>query len=311
MQSKFDLIIISDCVLDIYYRIDSLPISMEEAVNADNVRFYPGGACTVAILASRLGLKVGVIDKLGSDCFSSILLRELQAAGVNTEMIKLEEGEVTAVSNNIYDKRGRHAFLGFSGAGKMLKEDEIKNIDSTRAIFFDGYNLDGMSPASEAITNTAIAAHNSSKKIFFDPGPRLSNKARDLIEISDFVFFNKRELRMYTGKNYEDSILELKNKKSTFIIKEGASGSTCVSNGQVFHAKGFRVKNPEHTIGAGDAFDATFIALLLNGIDIKKACIYSNLMVSLKLKASSLSELPSLSSLINMAEKLSTTKHGA
>ncbi len=311
MQSKFDLIVISDCVLDIYYRIDSLPIKIEEAVHSDKVRFYPGGACTVAILASRLGLRVGIIDKLGTDCFSSILLRELQAAGVNTEMIRLEEGAVTAVSNNIYDKRGRHAFLGFSGAGEMLSEDEIENIDSTRAIFFDGYNLDGMTSASKAITKAAIVAHNNLKMIFFDPGPRLSGKANGLIEISDTVFFNKSELLMYTGKNYEDSISELKSKKSTFVIKEGASGSTCVSNGQVFHAKGFRVKNPEHTIGAGDAFDATFIALLLNGIDIKKACIYSNLMASLKLKASSLSELPSLSSLINMAEKLSTTKHGA
>ena len=73
MSQKVDLLVLSDCVLDAYYRIERLPVKAEEAVASEEPYFYPGGACNVAIVARKLSLKVAAIDKLGRDCFSQIL----------------------------------------------------------------------------------------------------------------------------------------------------------------------------------------------------------------------------------------------
>ncbi len=124
-----------------------------------------------------------------------------------------------------------------------------------------------------------------------------------LVELSDTVFFNKEELLSYTGKDFRDSVRELINQRRTYIIKEGAAGSTCISNGIVLHSKAFRVDGFEHTIGAGDVFDATFISFTIKGTDIRKACAYANLMAAIKLKSSALSKLPSMDLLIKMGEE--------
>ncbi|MCL4344021.1 MAG: carbohydrate kinase family protein [Nitrososphaerota archaeon] len=304
MQHKFDLLVVSDCVLDLYYRVDSLPVRVNDAIEADKTWFSPGGACTVAIVASRLGLRVGVIDRLGNDCFSSILIRELQANKVYTEMLKIDERYNTSISNNIFDRNRRHAFLGYAGAGAMLDENDVTDVSSARAIFFDGYNLKKTIPASRAIINAAMIASRNLASVFFDPGPRKTSMTNNLVTFSDTVFFNKKELLSYTRKNYRESKADLIDQRRTYVIKEGATGSTCISEGKVYHAKAFRINGFEHTIGAGDVFDATYIALTMQGVGIKKACLYANLMASIKLKSGTINDLPSLGLLIKMGKEL-------
>ncbi|MEM0097619.1 MAG: carbohydrate kinase family protein [Conexivisphaerales archaeon] len=303
MRRQFDLIVVSDCVLDVYYRVNSLPIRKEDAIAADKMWFSPGGACTIAIVAGRLGLRVGVIDRLGRDCFSSILIRELDANGVDTKMIKIDEHENTSISNNIFDKNGGHAFFGYAGAGAMLSIKDVASVTSAKAIFFDGYNLKETISASQAIMSAATIASQNSIRVFFDPGPRKTSMVDKLITFSDTVFFNKRELLSYTRKSYRNSIEELINQRRTYIIKEGKAGSTCISKGSIYHTEAFRVNGYEHTIGAGDVFDATYIALIMKGNDIRKACEYANLMASIKLKSSTLSDLPSLDLLIKIGKE--------
>lgn len=69
----FDLIVVSDCVLDIYYIVDKLPIGGAggDFVVSRRTALSPGGACATALLARRLGgLEVAVIDEVGDDPFS-------------------------------------------------------------------------------------------------------------------------------------------------------------------------------------------------------------------------------------------------
>ena len=84
----FDLLVVSDCVLDLYYRVKYLPIRVNDVALTSEPVPSPGGACNVAVVASKLGLKVAVVDALGDDYAAELLMRMLNEAGVYTGLIR-------------------------------------------------------------------------------------------------------------------------------------------------------------------------------------------------------------------------------
>lgn len=306
MQAKRDLIVLSDCVLDAYYKIESLPLKPEQALASEEPFYYPGGACNVAIVARKLGLDVAVIDKLGKDCFSQILLNVLEQEKIGIKVI-FDSEHPTSISNNIFDKKMKHAFIGFSGAGAYLKEDEINEelLLSSRAVFFDGYNLNEKYPAYMAINKAVQKAKSESKFIFFDPGPRRVDKIKQFIELSNVVFFNKNEMLLHLGRDYKSSVEELKNdRKRIYVVKLGARGSICIYDGKIKHIKAVKPKKVIHTIGAGDVYDATFIAFYLKGYSPAVACTLASAMAALKLGAKHVGELPELKGFLKIVKRM-------
>jgi len=306
MSQNIDLLILSDCVLDAYYSIESLPVKADEAVASEEPYFYPGGGCNVAIVASKLGLRVAVVDRLGKDCFSQILVKELEKEGVKTDMLRFDVRHYTSVSNNVFDRKGRHAFIGYAGAGAYLSYDDVERaIVSSKAVFFDGYNLDPRFPAYRAIKNAVEKAKGESKQVFFDPGPRKVEDIKSFIRASSTVFFNKKEMLMHIGDSYRNSIKKLKKDvERSYVIKLGKRGSLCIYDGKTVRIKAIRPEKVIHTIGAGDAFDATFIAFTLKGYSKSVSCMYASLMASLKLGTKHVGELPGLERFLKMAEMM-------
>jgi len=306
MSQNIDLLVISDCVLDAYYRIESLPVRAEEAAASEEPYFYPGGACNVAIVASKLGLRVAVVDKLGKDCFSQILVKALEKEGVETEMLRFDERHYTSVSNNVFDRKGKHAFIGYAGAGAYLSYDDVEGaVARAKAVFFDGYNLDPGFPAYSAIKNAVEKAKRESRQVFFDPGPRKVEDIKSFLRASSTVFFNKKEMLMHIGGSFRSSIEELKkDRERSYVIKLGGRGSLCVNDGKTVRVKAIKPEKIIHTIGAGDAFDATFIAFTLKGYSPSVSCKYASLMASIKLGAKHVGELPGLERFLKIAETM-------
>ncbi|MGC9211694.1 MAG: carbohydrate kinase family protein [Nitrososphaeria archaeon] len=304
MSQRYDLLILSDCVLDVYYRIESLPVKPEQASESEEPYFYPGGACNVAIVARKLGLRVSVVDRLGNDCLSKILVNELERNGIDLKIV-FDSTHLTSLSNNIFDSKGRHAFIGYSGAGAYLDESEIDEeaLLSSRAVFFDGYTLNDKYPSYRAIKRALKIAKDASKTIFFDPGPRRVKGIEEFIEYSSVVFFNRDEMQAHVGRGFRESLEELKrDEKRVYVVKLGANGSLCVYGGRVTRIRAVKPRKMIHTIGAGDAFDATFIAFYLRGYSPEVACMYSSVMASLKLETMHAGELPGLKDFLKISE---------
>ncbi len=306
MSQRYDLLVLSDCVLDAYYRIESLPVKPEQASESEEPYFYPGGACNVAIVARKLGLRVAVMDRLGNDCLSKILLNELERNGIDLKVV-FDSRHLTSLSNNVFDSKGRHAFIGYSGAGAYLDEGEIDEevLLSSGAVFFDGYSLNDKYPSYRAIKHAVKIANDASKTIFFDPGPRRVKGIKEFIESSNVVFFNRDEMQSHVGRGFRESLEELKrDEKRVYVIKLGANGSLCVYGGKITRIKAVKPRRIIHTISAGDAFDATFIAFYLRGYSPQIACMYSSVMASLKLETKHVGQLPELDEFLKIAERL-------
>ena len=297
----FDLLVVSDCVLDVYYRVKKLPIRAYDLVVTNEPVLSPGGACNAAIIASKLGLKVAVIDKLGDDPFSTLLINMLEKAGVYTGFLKRMSNSHTTVSNNIIDEQGRHAFLGYVGAGAYLTPSDIDEqvIKSSKAIFVSGFNAAYSNSVKETITRIIKASIDNGIIVFLDPGPA-AGYIRELVtflKTSGILLLNGKEAKALYGLSLKDTVKVMRMSGGHFIIKLGSRGALLISNGKSRRCPTREVKHALTTIGAGDAFDAAYIAGVLKGLSNYGACMLANYVASLKLSVLSPMDMPNMSNL--------------
>lgn len=298
----FDLLVVSDCVLDIYYRVRRLPIRAYDLVVTSEPILSPGGACNVAVIASKLGLKVAVIDKLGNDPFSIPLVKMLENVGVYTGFLKRMRDSYTTVSNNIIDELGRHAFLGYVGAGAYLTPSDIdeQTIKSSKAVFISGFNIAYSSDVKETVTKVIKASGYNGVPVFLDPGPAagLVKELATLIKPPGMLLLNSNEAKALYGLGLRDTVKMMRRSIGNFIIKLGNKGALLVSNGNVKHCPARKIEHVLTTIGAGDAFDAAYITGLLRGLNSYEACKFANYVASLRLNILNTMDMPDMRNLI-------------
>lgn len=298
---RYDLLVIGDSVLDIYLNVGRFPVDAGSTVISPTMVTLPGGPSSLAIIAARLGLRVAILDRVGDDPFESALIKELKANGVETGFMKV--GGRTAVSINLVDSSGKHSFIGY--LGESLSADDVDEtlIMDSKAIFFEGYNLTERGKAYEGILKAVKTASSNSRTVFFDPGPMVSKilSIDEFIGMSDTVFLNEEEAVSYTGLPTEMAVERLAALGGRdFLVKLGERGAVLVSGGAVVEAcPAFRPSIVENTIGAGDAFDAAYIAAIMHGQGRRRACELANLAASIRISKGLLS-IPAWDELLQM-----------
>ncbi|MGC8557885.1 MAG: carbohydrate kinase family protein [Nitrososphaeria archaeon] len=300
---RYDLLVIGDSVLDIYLSIERFPVNAGSTVISPTLVTLPGGPSGLAIIAAKLGLKVAILDRVGNDQFASALMDELKVNGVETGFMK--GGGRTAVSINIVDSSRKHSFIGYLGEGLSADDIDETLIMDSKAIFFEGYNLTERGKAYEGILKAARIASSNSRMVFFDPGPMVSKilSIDEFIGISGTVFLNEEESASYTGLPPDRAVERLAALgERDFVVKLGERGAVLISEGTVVKAcHAFRPSRVENTIGAGDAFDAAYIAAIMRGQSKKMACELANLLASIRI-SKGLMSIPTWDGLLQMWE---------
>ncbi|MDG7045009.1 MAG: carbohydrate kinase family protein [Nitrososphaerota archaeon] len=302
MRFEYDLTIVGGSVLDIFLNIGKFPVRKGATVMSPTMLVQPGGASALAMIASRLGLKVAVVDRIGNDPNGSMLIGQMRRAGVEIRHMIREVGSQTAVSINLVDSAGQHSFVGYLANEGGLETGDVDEatIMASRSIFFEGYNLTVKGKTYEAIMKAARVASLNSIHIYFDPGPLIGKIAsiNEFIGLSRTLFLNTEEARSLArlskvrGSHHRAPTAFLKGKgQREVVIKRGARGASLVSSGSVRYFPPFKIAGAENTIGAGDAFDAAFIAGKLNGLSSDRACELGNRIAAIRI-SSGISAIP-------------------
>ncbi|GGP20334.1 sugar kinase [Thermocladium modestius] len=299
----FDLIVVSDCVLDIYYIVDKLPIGAGDFVVSRRTALSPGGACATALLARRLGLEVAVIDEVGDDPFSEALIGALKDAGVNTGFMRRIHG-FTTVSNDIISSDG-HAFVGYLGvgAGLDLRDLDENALRGSRAVFINGTYAALSGAAADALMELARMARRSSLPVFLDPGPVINERTRRLVEEADVVLPNEEEVKSLFHASLEEAIHAIRNAGKVFAIKLGRGGAVVIDGNRTIHCGPSSPRSIITTVGAGDAFNAGYVAGMLRGLDPIASCRLANAVASLRLEHLTPLEVPDLGHLLHSMDK--------
>jgi sugar/nucleoside kinase (ribokinase family) len=248
---------------------------------------YPSGAPAIFIsAAARMGQKTRIWGGVGQDGFGSLILNRLNHDGVDCRSVTVKKNRSTAVAFVSYDRRGERNFIFHidgTPAGEALFVPD--NCSSPDFFHIMGCSLMVNDSLYREIIKAMEFFSDRGAKISFDPNIRpelLGN--RSLEEITDpimkrcSVFLpGQEELRLFSSEKELSlcaaDLFSRYEKMEIILVKKGSRGAELHTGDSFFEIPPYTLK-PEEVIdptGAGDTFDAVFLAGLLEKRDLKSA----------------------------------------
>ncbi|WP_115864591.1 carbohydrate kinase family protein [Halorussus litoreus] len=241
---------------DVTLRVDALPEPDGEARIDSQRRSGGGSAANVAVALAGMAFDAGIVGSVGGDDSGLLARRELTSAGVDcSHLLEVGAGETTT-KYLIVDADGEVMVLGNDGANEMVAPDDVDPEYVRRA---DHLHLTSQRPDTAA--ELARVASEAGVTVSFDPGRRLAERDfAEALAYSDVVFLNDREARTILDDELAQPASELHGR--VVVIKQGEAGAQVDTPEASFEHPGFDAEVVD-TTGAGDAFAAGFLAVLL------------------------------------------------
>jgi sugar/nucleoside kinase (ribokinase family) len=251
-----------------------------------------GSAVNAAMQAARLGVEVGFIGKTGADAGAQEVRALLEAKGILPELMCQDASHATSMAVNLIDNKGEFIGVHYGEASKTLAASDIKLdhalFDRSQAVYFGGTAKQPLLfPDCEAMFR---ALHRRGIKIFYDPNRFPAQEAltdRSLLHAQlayvEGYFPNEEELLQMAGSTSTDEALDyaLSSGVQFVALKRGAKGCRVKTRDADFVVKGHSVKAVS-TVGAGDCFNATFIANYLKGVSLRRCAELATAAAAIK-----------------------------
>lgn len=242
-------------------------------------RVLGGSAVNAAMQARRLGIDVGFIGKTGKDEGGKEVRALLQKEGILSDLVSEDLDLSTSMAINLIDKNGQFIGVHYGEASKSLSVSDI-DLDSDliarcKAIYFGGTAKQSLLlKDGEGLFQEL---RGKGIKIFYDPNrfpvqDEATDRSLILAQLAYVEGYlpNREELLQLTDKTSVDEALEvvLETGVGFVALKLGARGCRIKSKDEDFVVEGREI-TPVTTVGAGDCFNATFIAYYLKGCSMK------------------------------------------
>ncbi|SEW26576.1 carbohydrate kinase family protein [Halobacterium jilantaiense] len=254
---------------DVTLRVDDLPEPDGEAEIVSQLRSGGGSAANVAVALAGFDVETGLVGSVGDDEHGLLAQRELQDAGVGLDGLRVVDGLETSVKYLVVDGDGEVMVLGNDGANEAVGPEDV---DPDVVAGCDHLHLTSQRPATA--DRLAELADDAGATVSFDPGRRLGDRDFSAaLDRTDVLFVNDNEAEAvldeeaaYPGSDFSDRVV---------VVKHGSEGATVHTPSASYSHPGFDIE-PVDTTGAGDAFAAGFVAVLLSDDDHERALEFAN-----------------------------------
>ncbi len=260
--------------------IDMLP--RESAQGEPSFAPYPGGAVfNTAIALGRLGAEVGFFCPLSDDLFGAQLRAALDASKVDHSLSPAVDRPSTLAFVTLTDGQARYAFYDRGTALREMTVSELPELpDAVSALFFGGISLVG-EPCGAGFE--ALCARAGDRVVMLDPNirpgfirnePEYRARLKTMIAQSDIVKLSDEDLHWLCGAGDIAELAQTLRAQGPqiVVITEGAKGARAFTAAGETHANATHVEVVD-TVGAGDTFNAGFLAGLAHAGALSKAGI--------------------------------------
>jgi sugar/nucleoside kinase (ribokinase family) len=281
-MSRFDVLVVGDLNPDVVLigLENAEPRLGTEQVFAGMERTLGGSGAIASVNMSRLGLRTVLVARVGNDEPAAFCRSILDREGVEALLLvnpALQTGVTVAVAYPT-----DRLLLTSPGAVADLTAAEvpIELLDDVRHIHVSSYFLQVRLRAGlEQLFRTARARGvTTSLDPGWDPmGRWLDTGLARVLAVTDALLVNATELAHLTDLDEIDAgaakLLALGT--SAVVLKDGSRGAHYFAAGEHHTDRGFIV-TPLDTTGAGDAFDAGYVAAMLEGRSVADRLRFAN-----------------------------------
>ncbi len=272
-----DVLVIGDANPDLLLTGDTVPRFGQAEQLLDTADLLLGGsAAIVACGLARLGAATALAAVVGADRFGSFVLEELRSAGVDVSAVTMDDAVPTGLSVVLSEPHDR-AILTLPGTIPSLSAAAVREAVERlrpRHVHIASYFLQpGLAAALPDLLawleGRGIAVSLDTN---WDPSERWSGLEEVLRRVAVFLPNREEALAIATAvtgvdpAGPEEAASALSALGCRVVVKAGAEGAVAFAGGaRVAAAAGLRVEVVD-TTGAGDSFDAGYLAALLAGI---------------------------------------------
>lgn len=269
---------------------------------------YIGGSPTnTAVGAARLGLRTGLLSRVGADHFGRFIREQLEREGVSTAGVATDPERLTAlVFLGIRDPDTFPLIFYRENCADMALE--VADVDpgyirSAGAVLINGTHLSRPNVFDACVHACRIAREAGARVVFdidyrpvlwgltgkdmgenrFVADAAVTARLQQVLPLCDLIVGTEEEMHILGGRDDTIAALRAIREKTTALLvcKRGPQGCSAFPEAIPEHldqgvvGRGFRVE-VFNVLGAGDAFMAGFLRGWLRGEPLATACEYGN-----------------------------------
>lgn len=257
--------------LDIINKVDGYPAEDSEVrTNGQAVR-TGGNACNSAKVLQQLGISASLLSNTADDLSADYILSELNQLGINASLCPVENNSSTPTSYITLNTR--------NGSRSIVHHRDLNELPAS---YFNELILD-------AFDWLHFEARNCKQlKLMLDHAAQFKKtisieieKPREhldeILAYADVLLISKPYAESQGFKNPIECLNDFSQRLPNTIITctWGEQGAWAYDTTAIIHQPAFEINKPVETLGAGDTFNAGFIASLIKKHSIKKSLTFA------------------------------------
>ncbi|MGI5888605.1 MAG: carbohydrate kinase family protein [Oscillospiraceae bacterium] len=238
-----------------------------------------GGIANTSLALARLGIVPTIVSKIGSDSCAREAIEFIKNAGVDTSQLIIDPGSAKIIGVVIDSDGERYVstWMRPDSCNGEFSAGDTSGIDVSGCtwVHTGGINITGCGEHEREIVSFVRRCRESGAAVSFDLNLRYETFGYDegrkkifdeLIDLSDIVLGSGiDEFGPATGKSdIIEAGMSIADKGKTVVVRDKAKPVVLISGGRKTTRDVFHV-HQLHTVGAGDSFDAGFIAAEVYG----------------------------------------------
>jgi ribokinase len=272
----YDVITFGDLCVDLIITgADVTPQFGQVEKLVENYTLEMGGSCSIfACQAARLGLRTAILGRVGPDSFGQLIIERMQQAGVDTRFVTIDPTIKTGMGIALCPP-GDRAILTYMGSVNVLTPADVSDdlLASAGHLHHGSYYLHtGLRPGiPDIFARAKRLGLSTSLDTNWDPDETWNGGLAQVLSLTDVFMPNDQEALRISHLSGLDEAAES-------FLRQGVKVVTikAVAKGARVYTPAARLERPVNpvsggdSIGAGDSFDAGFLAGWLRNLPLER-----------------------------------------